>query len=197
MIKLLTLSSLLIFTLQAMAVDLSDCLTDAESFGNHIQSVIPNANCFDLLKLEDSRVEAESSDHVWKAYAFKHMLYLEKYSAGTLVSRELLAGDQTQLRDIRVVKFESTQNKLLLLQEGEDGTEFLSYNLDFVGNVSPKTFLSHSVANGAQTASLSANGEEVSLHFPTAVKVYSSTADSRFKDQGEQYKVQLLRIEAP
>lgn len=181
----------------AFALDLSDCLTDAESFGNHTHSIQPSASCFDLLNAESSKITATSSDTIWKAYAYKHMLYLEKYSEGLLLSRELLAGDQTQLKDIKTVSIDSSQNKLLLLQEGNDGTEYLLFNLDFIGNVSPKTFLSHTVASGAQSVSLSSNGEEVKLHFPAAIKVYSSKADSRFQGQGEQYKVQLLRTESP
>lgn len=194
--KIVILSLSLFFILQAHAVDMNDCLTESESFGNHVHSITPNATCFDLLNAESAKVVATSADSVWKAYAYKHMLYLEKYSGATLLSRELLAGDQTQLKDIQSIQFESAQNKLLLLQLGEDGTEYLSFNLDFIGNVSPKSFLAHSVANGAQSVSWSANGEEVSLHFPEGIKVYSSSADSRFQSQGDQFKVQLIRTEA-
>jgi hypothetical protein len=158
---------------------------------------MPNAACLDHIKAESSKIVANSSDNVWKAYAFKHMLYLEKYSGETMISRELLAGDQTELKDIKSIQFDVAHNKLLILQQGSDGNEYLSFNLDFVGNVSPKTFLDHTVSNGAQSVSLSVDGNELKLHFPSINKVYASTADSRYKDQRDECKIQLIRSEAP
>lgn len=195
--KNVILSLSLILSLPVFALDMDDCLVEAESNGNHVHSISPNAACFDILKAEAQRVEAQSADNVWKAYAYKHMLYLEKYSGATLISRELLAGDQTQLQDIKSIQFDLNHKKLLLLQQGEDGQEFLSYNLEFIGNVSPKTFLDHSVAIGAQSVSLSADGSELKLHSPSAVKVYAASADSRYKDQRSECQIQLLRSEAP
>lgn len=195
--KKIFLSLTILFSLPAVALDMSDCLTDAESFGSHIHSITPNPACFDILKSETQRVEASSSDGIWKAYAYKHMLYLEKYSGATLVSRELLAGDQTQLKDVKKIHFDGPLNKLLLLQQGDDGQEYLSFNLDFVGNVSPKTFLDHNISNGAQSVSLSADGTEVKLHFSSQVKVYAATADSRYKDQRSECQTQILRTESP
>lgn len=189
---------LFIFSLSpAFAMDFSDCLLDAESYGSHNHAVTPNPACYDLLKLEPNHIAVASSDGIWKVFASKSMLYLEKYSGPTMISRELLAGDQTKLQEIKTVKFDLNQSKLLILQQGDEGTEYLSYSLEFIGNVTPKVFLDHTIVEGAQSVSLSSDGNETKLLFPGVVKVYSSFADSRYKDQGDKYKVQLIRTEAP
>lgn len=197
MTKSLFLLLSILFVSSSHAVDVSDCLTDAESFGNHTHSIIPHGSCLDLLKHEPERIEAQSTDSVWRAYAYKHMLYLEKYDGGTLLSRELLAGDQTLLRDIRSISIDLNHRKLLLLQEGLHGTEFLSFSLDFIGNVSPKSFLSSELAEGAQGVSLNTEGTELNLHFPSVRRIYSASADSRYADQALRFETKLLRTEAP
>jgi hypothetical protein len=195
MIRLFILLSFLSANI-SHALDIDDCLTDAESYGSHNHPITLSPSCYDILKQEASHVQSVSSDNVWKAYSFRHLLFLEKFSGETLISREILAGDQTQLKEITSVTFDILHNKLLLLQNGDDGKEYLSFNLDFIGNVAPKTFLDHSITNGATSVSLSSDGKEVHLHTFGGIKVYSSSADTRYNTQADIYKVQLLRTEA-
>lgn len=175
-----TLFFMIIFMTKAFA-GIDNCLKDAESHGNYTHAITPSIECVDLIKNLNERVEDKlEGSH---AYGTGHMLYVDLFEAGNLISRKLLAGDQTELTNIRKVKIQREKSKLLLLQDDSLNT----YELTFIGNVTPIRKVQASFISGAYSMKL-LNEEDMIVFFGTKkVTVINSQADSR--GRGEKIKI--------
>lgn len=180
------------------AANIDDCLLDAQSHGSHIHPITPSSSCADLIKSHPRKVELSSKDGKYKVYGLDHMVYVEAYQDGSLMTRELLAGDQTRLKEVQKFSINSSKNRLLILQEGAKGTELLVYQLNFIGNVAPVKFLDAEVVQGATSALLVDKTDELRLSFKSEGKArhFGSEADSRYKDQHAKYNPAVIREEA-
>lgn len=185
-------------TTSALAISVDDCLKDAESHGNHIAPIIPNPDCVAAIEASPAKISVEASDGSFKVYGQDHMIYVDKYESGSLISRKLLAGDQTELSSVKSMTINLLKKRLVIVQQGNDGAEVLTYNLEFIGNVSPITMLKSEIAQYASKAELKDDENEIAITFSSLSKIryYSSEADSRYKDEQPKFVPTLLRESA-
>lgn len=193
--KVITLIIFNIFISQAFAVSVEDCLKDSTSYGSHDSPITPDASCATSLAASSEKISASSNDGSIKVFGQGHMLYVEKYDGALLLSRELLAGDQTKLNNVKSFTINKLKNRLVVVQQGEDGNEVLTYNLEFIGNVAPKTMLNSDIAQYASKAEIVDDANEISITCNSLGKIrfYSDEADSRYKNQQEKFNPVLLR----
>lgn len=158
---------------------LDNCFRDAKTHGNVNSSLSPVEECSDILKSHPERIEfKDGNSHL---YGLGHMVYVEKNG-----KRELLAGDQTELKEI--IKFEVNQKKerLLILQKGSVAT----YKLGFIGNVTPISYFKSPIMKNVTKVKLLDNEDMLTLFSSAAIRIINSDAETRYNI--EKTKPKLL-----
>lgn len=174
-IFLLTLSS-------ASFGSLDICLKDAETNGNHNHAINPPLSCADLIKAHPEKVSVSSSDGSMLVYGLGHMFFVEKDSV-----KELMAGDQTELEDIRKFEINLLKNKILVLQEDS----VLTFRSDFVGNVTPERVYKESFLESAHRVKLLDKENIIAIFANEKVQLIDANSDSRYP-QVEALKAKVL-----
>jgi hypothetical protein len=171
----------LLLNIHPTQAGLDTCLRDAKSHGNHFTPHSPSDECFEFIKLNSDHIEFHSSDNKIKFYGLDYMVYVEKDG-----KRELLSGDQTKLSHIKKISLNEKKKKILILQSDSVST----FNLDFIGNVSPLKYVKSDRLKNALDAKLLDEEELIAVFSPDAVSILNAEAESRFKD--ERYKPKLI-----
>jgi len=172
--------TLFLFAFAAHA-NLDECLRDAKTHGSHTSSLSPAKECIDIIKSHPDKIEATSADGKYHLYGLGHMLYVE--SDGKL---ELLAGDQTGLKEILKIEINEKKKRLLVIQHQSVST----YNLEFIGNVSPLKHFSAPLFRSAKRVKLLDNEDMIAVFSNSGISILNADADTRY-DQ-EKFKPRFL-----
>lgn len=151
---------LIFFLSLSASADVSylDCSADALTFASHTHPVAPLPECAVIVDAEADKIQATSG--LYRAYGKEHMIYLDlKDAGGNVVSRELLAGDQTELVEIKKIFIDVAARRLYVIQLNNSQSELLVYKLDFIGNVTPLNVMRSSTVFGT-AASVKAEGTD-------------------------------------
>lgn len=178
--KVLIISFLILISNFSKA-DLDTCLRDSKRNGNHTYPLSPLEYCADTIKSHPKKVTAQSLDGKVEMYGYKDMLYVESGS-----KKELLAGDQTELEEILQMRINEFKKQFLVLQKDSVST----FKLDFVGNVSPVSYLKSSIVKNATSVKLLDNEELLAIFKKDSIKLVNSNAESRH--ESEKTKPRLL-----
>lgn len=158
---------------------LDNCFRDAKTHGNVNSSLSPVEECSGILKSHPERIEfKDGSLHL---YGLGHMMYVENNG-----KRELLAGDQTELKEIIKIEVNQKKERILIIQKDSVAT----YKLGFIGNVTPISFFKSSVMKNVTRVKLLDNEDMLTLFSSAAIRIINSNAESRYKV--EQTKPKLL-----
>lgn len=178
--KIILSFTVFLFILSAHA-NLNDCMRDAKTHGSHTSSLSPAKECVDLIKAHPDKVEVHSADNKVHLYGLGHMLYVE--SEGGL---ELLAGDQTGLKDILKIEINEKKKRILVIQRQSVST----YKLDFIGNVSPISQFSSPAIEDVTRVKLLDNEEMIAIFSDSMIRIVNAEADDRHGQ--EKLKTKLL-----
>lgn len=175
------LSLTFILFVSAAHADLNECLRDAKTHGSHTSSLSPAQECADIIKSDSDKVEARTSDRKVHLYGLGHMLYVEFEG-----KRELLAGDQTGLKEILKIEINEKKKRILVIQSQSIST----YKLDFIGNVSPISQVSSPSLKKITRVKLLDNEEMIAIFSDSMVRIINAEADDRYGQ--EKLKTKLL-----
>lgn len=160
---------LLCFSFSALA-DIETCLKDAKTFANHFHAIAPSIECADLIKLHPDKIEV--SQNGYSLYGLEHMFYVEKDGI-----KELMAGDQTELEDIRKMSVNTLKNKIIVIQDDSVST----FRLGFVGNVTPERVYKDEFVSSVSSAKLLDEENAIALFSSNSLKIIDANSDSRFE----------------
>jgi hypothetical protein len=171
------------------SADVENCLQDGKLNAHHVQPVKPKENCADLIKNLKNKVEAKDSTGKNHIYGFRTMFYVDLNGKKTL-----MAGDQTELKSIKFIRFHEPSQKILVFQSDEEVSSISTFNADFVGNVAPLSFYLSDKLNNVTNMSLLDDLEEMALTSKEdqSVTFLNQLADSRYK--GPQFDPAPKRI---
>lgn len=167
--KTYTLIIFLTFNLAHAGFD--ECLRDAKTHGDHASPVSPSSECVGIIKSHSEKIEFKTRDEKYHLYGLGHMMYVESQG-----KRDLLSGDQTELQDILKIDVNQEKNRLLILQKESVST----FNLDFIGNVSPLSHFKSSILKNASRIKLLENQDMIAIFSDSSVRIINSNADSRY-----------------
>jgi hypothetical protein len=161
--------------------NLNDCMRDAKTHGSHTSSLSPVKECADIIKTHPDKVEAHTADGKVHLYGLGHMLYVE--NEGNV---ELLAGNQTGLKEILKIEINEKKKRILVIQKQSVST----YKLDFIGNVSPISQFSSAAIKDVTRVKLLDNEEMIAIFSDSMVRIVNAEADDRHGQ--EKLKTKLL-----
>lgn len=147
-----TLFIILLFSIAAnAAVTLEHCQEDALQYGNHKDPLKPLAECVVMIKADSGKIEASSADGLLYAFGSGNMFYVDSKDAdGNIIERNLVAGDQTELKNIQKIFIDQKAERIYVIQVKNQKNEMLVFDLTFLGNVTPKNLLrSQALLSGA------------------------------------------------
>ncbi len=166
--------------MNAYSVTLQDCLLDAELNGNHQRPLKPYEECKEVVDHDKSKIEVKSEDGKYRFFGISHVFYLE-----TTNGPQLMAGDQTELKSIKKAWIDINTRRIYVLQGGKSW-ELLTFNLDFIGNVTPlKLFRDKILGSVAEVKS--SGKEDLLLTLKDGRKILIN-ADAESRDLSTQKK---------
>lgn len=168
----------LISTAQA---SLDECFRDAKTHGSHTTPLSPVADCAELLRSHPDKIEAKSSDGKYHLFGLGYMLYVD--SEG---KRTLLSGDQTELKEILKIEINENKKRILVLQKDSVST----FNLEFIGNVSPLSYFKSPIIKHASRVKLLDNQEMIAIFSQSTIRIINAEAETRY--EVEKLKPKLL-----
>jgi hypothetical protein len=185
--KLLMLT-IFFFTNLAWA-DVENCLQDAKNNAHHVNPIKPKENCADIIKNLSNKVEAKDSTGKKHVYGFRTMFYVDLNGKKTL-----MAGDQTELKALKFIRYHEPTNKILVFQSDDEVSSISTFNADFVGNVAPVSFYLSDKLNNVTNMSLLDDLGEMALcsKDDQSVTFLNQLADSRYK--GPEFDPTAKRI---
>jgi len=178
---------LILFSALSANAALDECFRDAKTHGNHRIPLSPSPECIEIIKNDPETLSIKSFDGKYHIYGQKFMLYVEADG-----KRELLSGDQTELKEIQKIHLNLSKRKILILQKHSLAT----YSLDFIGNVSPSSLIKSNKLEDVLQISLLDNEDMIAVFFPQGIKLINSDGESRHENEKLKPK-QLLEISGP
>ena len=156
-------------------------MKDAKDYGYKVDTK-PNKLCHTMIKNHPERVEATSLSGKYQILAKGNILYLDTLSGdgtGSILKRETLAGDQTDLRDIMNVWIHEKKKRFMVLQKGSP-RGLLTYTLEYASNTAPLRHFTSPILNSVTRVKLLDDRDELALISSTnkTIKFVNSDADT-------------------
>jgi hypothetical protein len=184
---------ILALTVLHVEAGLDECFRDAKTHGHHLHSMSPQAGCAELILSDQRRVEFKTPSGIYHAYGQGPMFYLDSFNKEEKKS-VLQAGDQSELTTIVSLHINETKKKVIVLQEEEAGRGILTFDLNFLGNVSPQRYYRSLTFADIEKVKLVSSRNEIGL-LSTVQKQFAflnEDADIRF--QGEKFLPVITKI---
>lgn len=176
--------ALLTFLISSLAVaDIDTCFRDANKNANHVHPLAPLEYCADVIANHPDKISVKSSDGKYNVYGLKNMIYVK-----TSNTRELLAGDQTELKNIKKLIIDESDQKLFVIQDDSVSV----FNLNFIGNVSPVTYYHAQGLKNLLSFKLTEKEEKLALFYENSIQILNAQVDSRHDD--EKLRPKLLNM---
>lgn len=171
--------TIFITLLPSVHAGLDNCFREAKTHGSITSPLSPAEECSDLIKSHADKVEFKNKNlHL---YGLGDMLYVENKG-----KRELLAGDQTELKDILKIEVNELKDRFIVLQKDSVAT----YRLSFVGNVTPISYFKSPIVKNASKVKLLDNEDMLAIFSSSIIRIINSDAETRYKI--EKTKPKLL-----
>ncbi|MES2526978.1 MAG: hypothetical protein V4598_07810 [Bdellovibrionota bacterium] len=167
------------FTLNAFAeVSYQDCLDDAAMYAHHTNPVTPLPECAGIVDAEVGSLEKIVS--TFKVYGKDHVLYLDtRNEHGVVINREILAGDQTELVEMKNVFIDLTSRRIYLIQLKNGKNEMMVFDLDFIGNVNPMNVMRHNTLFENVTSVKAEGDDQIEIINASGSYLINKDAESR------------------
>lgn len=185
----------LVFLSTQASASLGDCMKDASDYGYKVEKK-PDQTCYDLIKNHPQKAEARGQTGRYQAFGKGSIVYIETVSldgTNTLIRRDTLAGDQTDLKNVSRIWIHEKRNRLLVLQAGSP-RGLQTYPLGPVGNTAPMRHFISPILNSVDRVKLLDDKDEIALISLAnqSIKFINSDADNvRYK--GGIFVPKLLR----
>lgn len=153
-----------LISFNAYADQLSNCMKDAKAFGYSAEKQ-PGADCFKLIKNHPEKVEVISQSGRYKILALGNILYLDTLKdnkTGEIKLREVLAGQETDLKNIKDVWIHEKKKKIHILHSGNP-RGLITHKLGEFSNTSPLRHFRSPILNTVNRIKLLDDREEIAL----------------------------------
>lgn len=162
-----------LLSLSNVYAEIDNCFKDAETHGNHWHAVSPSIDCAEAVKSHSEKTELTIPEMNLHVYGLRNMLFVEQ--AG---KKELMAGDQTELKGILKFFTNKKKDKLVVLQRNSVSV----FRLDFIGNVAPLKHFRSPIVIGAKEVRLLEDQNLLAIISPGSVRIINADAETRHKD---------------
>lgn len=140
--ELILITCFIFNTLSFAAESIDSCSGVAELYGHHQNPHEISQECLGIVKsYSNNKTSIFTKDQKFKIYAYRNLIYVETYQVSdlglSLLKTEVLAGEQTKLKDVIAIKVDEDKQLLYVLNKNNDVISFGHYKLNFIGNVAP------------------------------------------------------------
>ena len=179
--KTMILFTVLLSSTAFAEVTLQDCQDDAQFYGHHKSPLKPLAECESLVKNDPVAVSVTSADNRYRAFGAGNMIYLETFNESAVVTeRILLAGDQTELVNVKQLFIDVPQKRLIVVQLKGSQYELMVHDLEFIGNVSPLKVMRSEIFSGVTSVKFDSAEE---LEVKNASGTFTLNADGESREE--------------